>query len=343
MTFERAILEETGWERSLVYRSDDTTPACGDDEVIVQVGACGVAHRDLVDREGRLPFLRLPIVQGHEFAGTVVSCGSKVTRWKAGDRVGALHRDHCGSCDRCLEGETSHCLGAARVFGITVDGGYASLVAAAESALYPIPAGLEMDAAAILNSTFGTAYRALTRFGLVGAGARVVIVGANGGVGIGGVQIARALGAEVAAVVRAAEHAEFVESLGATAVVVDDGAGFHKRLPWGGADMVLDCVGSPTFNASLRSTRLGGGLGVVGNVSERRAELNMGRLVVGDVRICGSSGATPRDLAALVELMTRAPMRFVIADAMPVSAADAAQRRLRAGGLHGRLVLRPGA
>lgn len=338
---ERVTLTALGFDTPLSYSSDDEAPPTptGSD-VVLRVDGCGVAHRDLIDRSGRMKFIAVPIVMGHEFAGEVIAAGADAD-WKVGDYVGALHRDSCGACARCLEGETGHCAFAMRVFGITIDGGYASHVLAPSRALFALPDSLRGAAGAILNSTFGTAYRAMNRFGGLTGGQTVLITGANGGVGIGGIQVAKRQGAEVFAVVRTEEHAEFVTSLGADLVIVDDGSGFHRKLPGGGVDVVLDCVGSPTFNSSLRSVRLGGGIGLVGNVSEERVAVNMGRIVVGDVRICGSTGATPMDLAALVALHEEKPMRFVVEE-VPLAEANAAHQRLRDGGLRGRLVLVPG-
>lgn len=334
----RALLEQTGWDASLRIDAHDTLPEPGPDEVLVEVGACGVAYRDVIDRSGRIPFIATPIVPGHEAAGRVLAVGRDVTRWAPGDAVATLHRDHCGTCPRCLEGETSLCQFAARVFGLTVDGGYQSHMIAAETALFAVPDDMPVAHAAILNSTFGTAYRAMNRFGGLSEGQRVVVTGANGGVGSAAIQIANRQGAQVTAVVRRNEHVEFVEELGAHEVIVDDACAFHKQMGYR-ADVVLDCVGQPTFNASLRATRMGGGLAVVGNVVEERAEVNLGFVVVNDIRIVGSTGATPRDLAALLELHARAPLAFHIEQRLPLEQADAAQRAVRAGNRRGRIVL----
>lgn len=334
----RAVLESTGWDRSLSIQSRDSLPQPGADEVLVEVGACGVAYRDVIDRSGRIPFLFPPVVPGHEAAGRVLSVGADVTRWKPGDAVATLHRDHCGACARCEEGETSLCEQAARVFGLTVDGGYQTHMAAAESALYAVPDDMPVEHAAILNSTFGTAYRALNRFGGLRDGQRVVITGANGGVGSAGVQIAVRQGARVTAVVRRQEHVAFVEELGAHEVIVDDACSFHKQMGYR-ADVTLDCVGQPTFNASLRATHVGGGLAVVGNITDERAQVNLGYIVVNDIRVVGSTGATPRDLEALLALHARAPLTFHIEQRLPLEQADAGQRAVRAGNRRGRIVL----
>src|SRR5262245_26053929 len=133
----RARLVETGWERDLAYEPEAPEPDALEGELVqFEVEACGVCHRDLLDRAGRFPFLRLPITPGHEAVGRVVAVGPAVTRWRVGDRVGTLHRDACGACEACVAGQTSLCTSASFVLGILADGGYASHVSAPESAFW---------------------------------------------------------------------------------------------------------------------------------------------------------------------------------------------------------------
>jgi D-arabinose 1-dehydrogenase-like Zn-dependent alcohol dehydrogenase len=333
----RSRLVASGWDQDLVYEpSAGAPPPPVGPMVLVEVEACGVCHRDLIDRGGRFAFLQLPVTPGHEAVGRVIAVGGEVTRWKVGDRVGTLHRDGCGDCPACAEGETSLCDRASWVFGILTDGGYASHLSAPESALYALPDDLPAAEAAVYQCTFGTAFRGLHG---VKRGQRVLITGANGGVGSAGVQIGKALGAEVVAVLRDEQHREFVTSLGADEVIVDGSGDFHKQVR--GIDAALDCVGQPTFNATLRTLRIGGRVTVVGNVVAERAALNLGYLIVNGLRVVGSSGATARDMAALLELRRHHPLRLPIAEELPLADADGAQRRLRAGGIRGRLVLRP--
>lgn len=340
---ERVVMNETGWDTDLAYEArEGEVPAPDPSCIVVAVGACGVAHRDLIDRSGRIPYMALPVVPGHEVSGRVVAVGEGVTSFRVGDHVATMHRDHCGTCDRCVEGEETHCMGATHVFGLLADGGYASHVHAPASAFYAVPEDMDPALAACLNSTFGTAYRALNRFEHLGPGKSVVVTGANGGVGLAAVQIASRMGASVTGVVRDAARAEAVRAAGAAHVLVDAGHGFHKKLVDGPADVVLELVGQPTFNASLRSTRLGGALAVVGNIVDAKAELNLGFVCVNDIRICGSSGANRRNLAEVLALHAAAPFALVVAERAPLSRADEAQRRLRAGGVVGRIVLVPG-
>ncbi|MFI5297023.1 MAG: alcohol dehydrogenase catalytic domain-containing protein [Polyangiales bacterium] len=336
-------LVETGWDRDLAYANEaGPMPIPEPGQVVVQVEACGVCHRDLIDRGGRFPFQRTPIVPGHEAAGHVVAVGRDVRDWKIGDRVGTMHRDSCGECRACRAGETSLCVGAAWVFGILADGGYARHLVAPESALYALSNDFSGPEAAVLHCTFGTSYRDLVTIGHVTRGERVLITGASGGVGSAAVQIASRLGAEVVAVVRDPKRRAFVESLGAARVIVDDGTRFHADLA-GTIDLALDTVGVSTFASALRSLRVGGRVVVVGNIVPEKVGLNLGYVITNGLTIAGGSGATRADMRALQELHRQQPFRVPIADALPLRRADEAQRRLRAGSIEGRLALVPDA
>jgi D-arabinose 1-dehydrogenase-like Zn-dependent alcohol dehydrogenase len=94
---ERVRLTRIGWDDALVYEADaPPLEAPTGKNVLVTVEACGVCHRDLLDRGGRFPFLQLPITPGHEAVGRVVAVGDAVTEFRVGDRVATMHRDACG-------------------------------------------------------------------------------------------------------------------------------------------------------------------------------------------------------------------------------------------------------
>jgi D-arabinose 1-dehydrogenase-like Zn-dependent alcohol dehydrogenase len=341
-TRQRIRLNQIGWEAGLEVESlDEPPPEPTGDRVLIAVEACGVCFRDLIDRTGRFPYIQLPVTPGHEAVGRVIAIGPAVTEWQVGDRIATLHRDSCGACDVCQRGETSLCLGAHHVFGLMADGGYASHLVAPQSAFYRTSESLGAAEAAVLHCTAGTAYRGLNKFGPIEPGQRVLVTGANGGVGCMAVHIASRFGAEVVAVVRSDEHEEFLTRLGATRVVVDPGTSFHRGLPGGRVDLALECVGAPTFNSALRSVRLGGGLVIIGNVVADRVELNLGYMVVNAIRMAGSSGATRADMATVLALHEKQPLKVPIHAELDLARADEAQHLVNAGGLRGRIALIP--
>ncbi len=337
---ERARMVQTGWDTSLVHEVVNAPlPELAPGQVRIEVEACGVCHRDLIDRDGRFPFLQLPIVPGHEAAGRIAAVGAGVLEWKVGDRVGTMHRDACGECAQCRQGATSLCDRAAWVFGILVDGGYAQHLVSPASALFALPEGLPPAEAAVMHCAFGTAYRDIVTLGELRAGQRFLVTGANGGVGSAAVQIAARLGAEVVAVVRDERHAAFVRALGAHEVIVDAGRTFHEKS--GRFDVVLEAVGFSTFNSSLRALRIGGRMVVVGNVVPEKVSLNLGYVITHGLRILGGSGATRTEMRDLLAMHAEAPFRVPIDRVLPLARADEAQRAVRAGGLEGRIVVTP--
>lgn len=341
---ERVRLTQVGWDADLVHEiCDEPLPSPQGAEVLVEVEACGVCHRDLIDRAGRWPFLTVPITPGHEAAGRVVAVGPAVRDFQLGERVGTMHRDACGECAACKRGQTSICAGAAWVFGIMANGAYARHVLAPQSALYALPGAMAATEAAVMHCTFGTAYRDLQTLGHLKAGERVLVTGANGGVGVAAVQIAARLGAEVVAVVRSAEHAALLSRLGAHQVVVDSGSKFHEQVAASEIDLVLEAVGQSTFASSLRTLRLGGRMVVVGNIVPERVSLNLGALITRGLSLIGGSGATRTDMAELLALHENKPFTVAIDRVLPLSQADAAQRFVQRGGLKGRIVLVPSA
>jgi D-arabinose 1-dehydrogenase-like Zn-dependent alcohol dehydrogenase len=271
--------------------------------------------------------------------GHVVEAGPSVSQWAVGDRVATMHRDACGECAACMRGATSHCESAAFVFGLLANGGYSTTLVAPERALFAVPSEMPAAHAAIMHCTFGTAYRNLVTAGGLTAGERVVITGANGGVGAAAVQIAARMGADVVAVVRRAGFESFLTALGAARVVVAPDNRFHKKAETRDADLVLDCVGADTFNSSLRCLKVGGRLAVVGNIREARVELNLGYVIVKGLTILSAGGATPADMAGVFALNAEAPLAVSIDAVLPLARAEEAQQRVREGGLRGRIVL----
>src|SRR5262252_8455936 len=137
-TMKAVVIREAGGLEKLEY-GDVPSPSPDARHVLVRVAGCGVCYRDLLDREGKYPFMRRPIVTGHELAGEIVALGAGVSGFAVGDRVAATHRPACGECAACRADDETHCLASPASFGLTVDGGYAELAVAHETTLVRIP------------------------------------------------------------------------------------------------------------------------------------------------------------------------------------------------------------
>jgi D-arabinose 1-dehydrogenase-like Zn-dependent alcohol dehydrogenase len=320
------------------------SPTVGTGQVRLRVRGCGVCYRDLLDREGKYPFMKRPVVTGHELAGEIVEVGPGGEGFVVGDRVAATHRPACGACARCQAGDEAACIGSPISYGLTVDGGYAEEALAWAASLVRVPENVPLDEACFLHCTAGVALRALRAHAQLSAGETVVITGASGGVGVHAMQVAKILGAKVVAVTSNASKQEALTALGADEVVLAGADGsFHKEVlrRTGGADVALELVGAPTFNASLRSLRPGGRLALVGNVTAARVDVNPGYLILREISVHGSSSASRADLTEVLGWAASGRLKPIVAARMKLDDARAAQSRLADKSVIGRIVLVP--
>src|SRR6516225_6699533 len=119
--------------------SDVGTPSIKENEVLVEVEACGVCRTDLHILDGELKNAKLPLIPGHEIVGKVVQLGNRVKGFKEGQRVGVPWLAYtCGKCSFCLRGQENLCDNA--IFtGYTKDGGYGEYVVANENYCFAVP------------------------------------------------------------------------------------------------------------------------------------------------------------------------------------------------------------
>jgi len=144
---------------------DLPVPGPGQGEILVKVLACGVCHTELDEIEGRLK-PKLPIILGHEIVGKVEKLGSKVSKFKIGDRVGiAWIHSACGKCSFCKEGRENLCP-RFQATGCDANGGYAEFTTVSEDFAYPIPERFSSSQAAPLLCAGAIGYRALRLSGL---------------------------------------------------------------------------------------------------------------------------------------------------------------------------------
>lgn len=338
------VLEAVGTAENLIVKQV-SVPEPGPDDVLVKVHACGVCYRDILDRTGKFPFIQLPIIPGHEFAGEVVETGSNAAGLQKGDRVVNLHRNPCGTCFPCLSEREMQCENAWANFGLTINGGYAEFVCAPASGFVKLLDSLSYEEGCILMCTTATALRALNHHARLKTGQTVLVTGATGGVGTQAVQLVRHFGASVFAVTTSPSKKAFLNSIGAEEVVVANKDGsFHKeiiKLTNGrGVDVCIEIVGCPTFNSSLRSLKPGGSLVLVGNVNAARVEINPGLVILKELHISGSDSSSRKDLQDAMELVASKKIKTFISEKLPLEKAAEAQIKLEQRKSLGRIVLK---
>ncbi len=136
-------------------------PVPGPGEVLIRITTSGVCHTELDEIEGRTPPPSLPMVLGHQVVGRVEGLGPGTSLWTIGDRVGvAWIFSACGECEPCRAGEDNLCVDF-RATGRDVAGGYAELMTAPETFVFPIPAVFSDAEAAPLLCAGAIGYRSL--------------------------------------------------------------------------------------------------------------------------------------------------------------------------------------
>lgn len=228
------ILDRYGKQQALRL-GDVPEPVSGPDDVLVEVEAAGLNMLDSKIRDGSfkqiLPY-KPPLVLGHDVAGTVVSVGANVRRFKPGDAVYARPRD-------------------GRI------GTFAERIAINQADLALKPANLPMAEAASIPLVALTAWQALVERARLRPGQKILIHAGSGGVGTVAIQLAKHLGATVATTASAA-NAAMLKDLGADIVIDYRSQAFEKELS--GYDVVLASLDAATLEKSLKVLKPGGRL-----------------------------------------------------------------------------------
>ena len=250
-------------------------PQPGPAEVLVRVDAIAVCATDIeIIRhgvpamvDGGLPFNR-GFTPGHEYMGTVVRLGPSVDEFEIGDRIAVEVHAGCGRCQRCREGMYTACLNYGyskkghRANGFSTDGGFAEYAVNSVNTMVHVPDDMT-DEEATLVVTAGTAMYGLDVMAGIIAGEGVVVIG-PGPIGLMGVGVAKALGAQPLILTGTRERRlEIGRRLGADAIVdvtKEEPVAAVRRVTGGkGVQYVLECSGAPNaLDEAARMVNRGG-------------------------------------------------------------------------------------
>ena len=305
----------------------DPVPAPG--EVVIEMAATAVNRADTLQRQGSYPPPPgASDVLGLECSGVVGALGPGVDGWAVGDEVCAL-----------LAG-----------------GGYAEKVAVPAAQLLPIPSGVDLVTAGGLPEVACTVWSNIVAAGRLSAGETFLIQGGSSGIGSHAIQVAKALGATVAATAGAPDRLQRCRDLGADIVIDyhDDVPAALKEATGGhGADVILDNMGAKGLAANVEALAPDGRLLVIGMQGGTKGELNLGKLLAKRGRVTatglrgrpdhGKSGKTAIVTAVrehLWPLIEEAKVQPVVHAELPIAEAAKGHELLDSPETVGKVVLR---
>ncbi|WP_342629463.1 zinc-binding dehydrogenase [Nguyenibacter vanlangensis] len=317
-------------------------PEPGPGMVRLRIGACGICRTELHLRDGGLDLGCRDFTVGHEIAGIIDALGDGVDPRRLGEKAVVYYYQGCGTCHHCRMGETHLCPAPLAQPGFTSDGGYAEYIAVPATHAVPLPGDADLAEAAPLGCAGSTAVHACRMAGIV-PGEWIVVNGA-GGVGLAVVQVARAAGARVVSVGRGAERLALAREMGAEAVIdaAHEDVGARIRAVTGeGADVVFELVGTEaTMRIATAALRRKGRLVLIGYTADSYT-VHPVELIVRELKIMGSVGATLQDLHDAVTLFSRGLLRMPVARRLALEEFATGLALTEKGGISGRIVLMP--
>ncbi|OIV93022.1 hypothetical protein TanjilG_20684 [Lupinus angustifolius] len=266
----------------------------GEKDVAFKVLFCGICHSDLHMVKNEWGNTIYPIVPGHEVAGIVTEVGSKVQKFKVGDKVGVgCLVDSCRKCQSCADDLENYCpsltltYGSKHPDGTITHGGYSDSMVADESFVISIPDNLPLDVAAPLLCAGITVYSPLKYYGLDKPGLKIGVVGL-GGLGHLAVKFAKALGATVTVISTSPnKKTEAIEHLGADSFLISRDQE-QLQAATGTLDGIIDTVSAIHPLLPLISLLKSHGKLVLVGAPEKPLELPVFPLILGRKLLGGS-------------------------------------------------------
>lgn len=349
-SMKAVVLTGHGGLDRLEYRDDVPVPEPGRGEVLLEVSACGMNNTDVWVREGAYGLeddpeavstwrrgrstLTFPRIQGTDTVGRIVAVGDGVDASRVGERV---------MVDFSIYNRDDDSLADIDYFGHGRDGGYAEYQVVPTDHAHVVHRDISDAELATFCCAYLTGEHMLDRVRL-GAGERVLITGASGGVGSGLIQLCRARGA-IPYAVTSAGKADAVRDLGAEGVVLRDRgdlvAAVEELLGGESIDVVADLVAGGLFNDLLRILRPEGRYTTSGAIAGPVVNLDLRTMYLKHLELHGSSQGTRAAFRRLVGYIESGTIRPFLGGTYRLSDFHRAQRDFMAKEFVGNLVVVP--
>ncbi len=340
-----AVIHEFGDVDVLRYE-DIATPKPKPGHVLIKVLAAGVNRLDHYIREGSIvPELPFPHILGADAVGEVFELGQGVTELEIGERVIVAP----GYPTDEAEADTRPTVTAASFAlpGLGIWGTYAQYIEVPARAVVKDETGLKPEEVATLPVVLATAVHSVKGIGGVKAGDKVLVHAGASGSGSMLIQVAKALGAEVATTVRDDAKGAFAKQAGAEVVINTRGEDFVERvMEWSGgrgADVVIDNLAGDVLAKSIEAVKAQGVVVAFGFAAGPRVSFDVRSLFFAQKQLKGSMASDVEDLEWGLAQVKAGKIKPLLDRALPLSQAAEAHRLIAANQVSGKIVLLPWA
>jgi len=276
-------------------------------EVLIEVKYCGICGSDIHAYHGVHPFIKPPIVLGHEFSGVISELGGDVEELKIGQRVVVEPLLTCGKCLNCKLGYYNRCI-VMKVIGAQTDGAFAEYISVPAHRVIAIPDEVSFKHGALVEP-LAVAVHAVKRAGPLG-GLNVAVLGA-GPIGLLTASVAKRYGANEVLITDLSDYKlKVAKSLGIDYTVNvkrEDPVKVAKEI-FGheGVDVIFECVGSNpvTIAQAINMARKGATIVVVG-VFKEEVPIKVGLIQDRELELKGTAVYRFKDFLDAIELLKR--------------------------------------
>ncbi|THG02530.1 hypothetical protein TEA_028684 [Camellia sinensis var. sinensis] len=305
----------------------------GEKDVTFKVLYCGVCHSDLHTIKNEWGNTNYPSLPGHEIVGVVTEVGSKVQKFKLGDKVGVgCLVGSCHSCDNCANDLENYCPKMLFTYnsiyydGTPNYGGYSNIMVADEHFVIRIPDSLPLDGCAPLLCAGITTYSPLKHFGLDQPGMHVGVVGL-GGLGHAAVKFAKAFGVKVTVISTSPDKKkEAIERLGADSFL-DSRDPTQMQVVMGTMDGIIDTVSAPHPLLPLIGLLKSHGKLILVGAPEKPLELPVFPLLMGRKIVAGSCIGGIKETQEMIDFAAKHNITADI-EVIPMDYVNTAMERL---------------
>jgi len=313
-------------------------PEPGPGEVLIQLKAAALNHRDVWIRKGRYPGMQFPILPGSDGAGVVVAAGSpELEKW-LGRPVVINPSLNWGEAK-------THYGPDFRILGLEDHGTFAEYIRIPAEYVFDSPAHLTFEQAAALPLAGLTAWRCLMSRAKLSPGDKVLITGAGGGVALFALQFAVKSGAEVWVTSGSEEKIRRAVEMGARGGLNYRNPDWHKEFlkevnatGVGYFDVIIDSAAGPDFKKLTDVATPGGRICIYGGTVGPITDLIPARIFFKQLNIMGSTMGTPEEFADMLQFVQEHRMEPVIDSVRPFHELVSGMERMEKGEQFGKLV-----